>query len=129
MSFSIEYANTILTDMFPNSGFLALFSTIATEASSGTELAFADGYTRKQGLLLADWWDVASGGQIVNTQTIRWTATGAWLDIEGFGLFDQSSMGVRFFQKEFAEALHVSSGETFNFAPGDLVLNVRSYGP
>lgn len=129
MSFSIEYANTILTDMFPNSAFLALFSSSPTEASSGTELAFVDGYTRKQGLILANWWGTASGGQIVNTQTVRFTATDDWLGIDGLGLFDQSSMGVRHFQKKFTETLFVSSGESFNFAIGDIILNVRSYGP
>lgn len=129
MSFSVEYANQILTDMFPNSGFLALFTAKPTESSSGTELPVAEGYLRDSGIAsLSATWSVPSGGQIANVQPIQFSSEGEWGEIVSIGHFDQRSMGIRNFQGEIPETTIVTSGETLTFATGDIVFTVRSCG-
>lgn len=129
MSFSVEYANQVLIDTFPNSGYIALFSGKPTESSSGTELAVADGYIRESGIVEANpTWSVPSGGQMTNVQAIQFTSTDDWLGVTAIGHFDQRSMGIRTFQQDLPETIQISSGETFSFAAGDIVFTVRSCG-
>jgi len=130
MAFSFPAGNNILNATVnnsaynPSSRYFALFSTVPSESSSGTELPYANGYTRRgfDGIFT-----VASGNYLENTATIVWSATGVWsAAVVGIGQFDAGSAGTRIWQHTLTSSILVDSGDSVTWVAGRMALAVVS---
>jgi hypothetical protein len=93
--------------------YVALFTSVPTDSTSGTEVTYANGYARKGVAPGSANWGVSSGGQIANVAVIQFAqATDSWGTVYGYGVFDTGSGGNRISQNSFGGgALTVNSGE------------------
>jgi hypothetical protein len=94
-SFSDYYENSVLDTLFGSTTYLALCTTVPTDASTGATLVECDytGYARKA-ILSTDMGD-ASSGAITNTNAITFDACtgGTPDDVVGWAVCDNASTG------------------------------------
>lgn len=103
----------------PATIYVALFTVAPTDAGGGTEVS-GGSYARTSFTLAA-----SSGGASSNSATITFpTATGSWGTVVAFGVFDASTSGNLLFWADLAANKSVSSGETAEFASGELDVSV-----
>lgn len=104
--------------------FVALFTSMPT-AVDQTDWVELDenggiGYTR-----IAVTWSGAGGGagfsaEAHSDEAVSATATGDWVDILGYGIFDSSSGGNLIYYQTFASSITVPTGQKLLFQAGDL---------
>jgi len=129
MSLGIYAMNAVLNSTFTGSSwtvashYVALFTVVPDNTTSGTELSYANGYARAG----ADAWTAASGGLVANNGTIQFAqATDNWGAVYGWAIFDQGSAGNRIHQGSLTGAVTINSGHQFSFATDDLQLTFTS---
>jgi hypothetical protein len=100
----------------PTNIYVALFTVAPTDAGGGTEVS-GGSYARVQ----CNTWDAASGGASANTGAITFPqATANWGTVVAFALFDAVSGGNMLAWGDLAVSKAVDSGDTAEFAAGDL---------
>ena len=129
MGFSRYAQNRILTATFHgstyqiNSAYVALFTTVPSDSTSGTEVS-GNGYARV-GAPISSYWSPASGGAVVNSLTVTFPqATAAWGNLYGWGIFNGSGAADRVFQGSLQAPVTISSGDTFSFTAGDITFTI-----
>lgn len=99
---------------------VGLFTAAPSDAGGGVEVS-GGGYVRKA-TAGADW-GAAAGGSIANAVAMRFvTATAAWGTVTHFGIFDAASGGNLLRWAALATSKVIGSGDTGEFAAGQLVL-------
>jgi hypothetical protein len=99
----------------PTAVYAALFTTAPTDAGGGTEVSTGS-YAR-----VAITFGAASGGASANSAAITFpTASGSWGTIVAMAFFDASTVGNMLGWADLAVNKAVGSGDTAEFAIGDL---------
>ena len=129
MGFSRYAQNRILTATFHgstyqiNSAYVALFTTVPSDLTSGTEVS-GNGYARV-GAPISSYWNPASGGVVVNSLAVSFPqATAAWGNIYGWGVFNASGVADRVFQGSLQAPVTINSGDQFSFTAGDMMFTI-----
>lgn len=124
-SFSNYWANEVLNHLFgksvytPPAIYVALSTTDPGESGSGLNEPGGNGYARAH--TVAGDWNAANAGLLDNTNAIAFNvATGDWGLITHFALFDAAAMGNMLAHGALTDAKNIGSGDTVQFAPGDL---------
>lgn len=119
MSFSDYLENVVLDYIFSSTVYAALSTADPLDDGSGIAEPVGNGYTRKS-VLTTDWF-AASGGTKSNQNAIIFNeASGAWGAITHFALFDALSGGNILASGALTAPVSPISGETPQFAAGDL---------
>lgn len=114
--------NELLDHVFRNSAYsqpatvyVALYTAAPSDSGGGTEVSTGS-YART-----AVTFGAASGGAIANSGAVTFPqATGNWGTITHFGIFDASSSGNLLAWAALSASKVVNSGDTAEFAVGDL---------
>ena len=124
-SFSDYLENAALSHVFrnaplasPSAVYLALFTAAPTDAGGGTEVS-AGGYARQ-----AVTFGAPSGGEIANTASVGFTASGAAFgSVVAVGYFDAATAGNMLAWAPITSA-SVGDGDTINFPSGQLTISL-----
>ena len=102
----------------PANVYVALYSTVSTVSTSGTELT-GNGYSRQLVTFGA-----AVDGNIASNAAVTFSATGnAWLPAVSVGIMDASTAGnVLYFQNGVPRTVPVD--ETLTYATGDITISI-----
>jgi hypothetical protein len=102
----------------PATVYVALYSTVNTPTTAGTELS-GDGYARQSATFSA-----ANVGVIASNVAVTFTSTGnAWVSAVSVGITDASTAGnVLYYQNGAVKA--VPAGETLTFATGEITVSI-----
>jgi hypothetical protein len=124
-SFSNHWENVILDHLFgkgnyaPPAIYVGLSTSDPTESGIGLNEPGGNGYSRVQ-TTEADW-NVAIDGFLDNAAAITFdAATGDWGTVTHFALFDTVSAGNMLAYGTLTQAKVIGSGDTVQFASGDL---------
>jgi len=124
-SFSNYWENEILDHLFgkstysPPTIYVALSAADPGESGSGLSEPTGNGYARAQ--TSASDWNTADGGLLDNAGAIEFNAaTGDWGTMTHFALFDAETAGNMLAYGALSQAKTVNSGDTVEFAAGDL---------
>jgi len=110
--------HVLLTGAFtqPSNLYVALYTAAPTDAGGGTEVS-GGSYARVQ----HESWDAASSGASENTGAITFPqATGDWGTVVAVGIFDASTAGNLLMWADLSANKAIDSGDTAEFADGDL---------
>lgn len=129
MGFSRYAQNGILSATFHgstyhiNSAYVALFTTVPSDSTSGTEVS-GNGYARV-GAPISSYWSPASGGVVINSIAITFPqATAAWGNLYGWGVFNGSGVADRIFQGSLQSPVSIDSGDQFSIIAGDITFTI-----
>ena len=127
-SFSDYLEQQILNHIFRNTAiftppanvYLALFTAAPSDSGGGTEVT-GGSYARKAVSTTTQWNAPGVGGLTdnINAQAFV-TATASWGTITHFAIFDAASAGNLLFHGALTASKVVGSGDTIQFAAGDL---------
>ena len=127
-AFSDYLEQAILNHIFRNTAiftppanvYLALFTAAPSDSGGGTEVT-GGSYARKAVSTTGQWSAPGVGGLTdnINAQAFV-TATANWGTITHFGIFDAASAGNLLFHGALTASKVVNSGDTIQFAAGDL---------
>lgn len=122
-----DYAENLLANFLcnaqtatrPSARYLALFSAAPSDAGGGTEVT-GSGYARQ-----AITFGAASGGQVANTSTHTFTASGGnWGTITHFAVFDALTTGNMLFYGAATTPRTINDGESLTVAADAVTLTV-----
>ena len=104
----------------PANVYLALFTAAPSDSGGGTEVT-GGSYARKAVSTTSQWSAPGVGGLTdnINAQVFP-TATASWGTVTHFGIFDAATAGNLLFHGALTVSKTVGSGDTFQFAAGDL---------
>ena len=104
----------------PANVYLALFTAAPSDSGGGTEVT-GGSYARKAVSTTSQWSAPGVGGHTdnINAQAFP-TATASWGTVTHFGIFDAATAGNLLFHGALTVSKTVGSGDTFQFAAGDL---------
>ena len=104
----------------PANVYLALFTAAPSDSGGGTEVT-GGSYARKAVSTTSQWSAPGVGGLTdnINAQAFP-TATASWGTVTHFGIFDAATAGNLLFHGALTVSKTVGSGDTFQFAAGDL---------
>ena len=128
-SFSNYLEDELLDHIFgkgsytPPTIYVALSTSDPLDNGSGLTEPSGSGYARVQ--TAGTDWNAASGGAIDNANAITFSeATGNWGTITHFALMDAASGGNMLVHGVLSESKSISSGDTAEFAAGDLDISL-----
>jgi hypothetical protein len=124
-SFSDHWENEILDHLFGKGNYTAptiyVGLSTADPGDDGTGLSEPSGSGYARVVTSASDWNVASGGALDNANAIEFAeATGSWGTVTHFALFDASSGGNLLAHGALTQSKTIASGDTGQFAVGDL---------
>ncbi len=104
----------------PANVYLALFTAAPSDSGGGTEVT-GGSYARKAVSTTSQWNAPGVGGLTdnINAQAFA-TATANWGTVTHFGIFDAATAGNLLFHGALTASKVVNSGDTIQFAAGDL---------
>lgn len=124
-SFSSYWENEVLDHLFgkgvyvPPTIYVALSTADPGENGSGLNEPGGNGYARAQ--TVANDWNTANAGLLDNANVIAFNAaTGDWGLVTHFALFDAATTGNMLAHGALTLAKNIGSGDTVQFAAGDL---------
>jgi hypothetical protein len=124
-SFSDYWENEVLDHLFGKGNYTppTIYAGLSTadpgDDGAGLSEPSGNGYARVQ--TTEEDWNVAAGGLIDNGNAITFgAATGNWGTLTHFALFDSAVAGNMLAHGALAQAKAIGSGDTVQFAGGDL---------
>ena len=104
---------------------LGLATTPPTKSGTFSELS-ATGNYKRVAVTGNDLWSNPSGGSIYNVSAISFgAATSTWVPISGWGIFDQSGIGLgNMLYCSAASGKTIGQGDTYQFSSGTLSVNM-----
>lgn len=100
----------------PTTVYMALFTTIPTDANIGTEPPGSAGYARQ-----AVTFDVPAGGSVQNLSTVTFgPATVSWGQVRWVGIYDAATAGNLLFWGSLASPKDIGVGQSLVFAAGEV---------
>lgn len=128
-----DYAENIILDhafgrtTFTSSAnlYVGLSTTTITDAGGNITEPSGGAYARVEIANNKTTWTTASGGSISNAITITFaSATSAWGTITDMFISDSSSAGNIYVYDDLTTSKAVTNGDTVQFNPGDLTINL-----
>jgi hypothetical protein len=131
-SFADYLENAVLDHVFGKSTltagaslYVGLSTTTITDAGANITEPSAGAYARVAVTNNKTTWTTASGGSISNAITIAFAAaTSAWGTVTDMFLSDSSAAGNIYVYDDLTVSKAVTSGDTVQFVPGDLTINL-----
>lgn len=128
MPFSEGFRNGMLGYAFGQSAYLLTpvwvglsLASPGADGSGFSEVPFANAYDRFQLTNVPGDWTTPAAGVVSNANAITFpTATGAWGEIYGYGLFDAATGGNMFAWSDLQTTKVIGDADTASFGPGAL---------
>jgi hypothetical protein len=96
---------------------LLLMATAGSNTANGTETTNGNGYTTGGKTMGSPAFGNPSGGVLTSSNSVSWTATGAWSAILGIEIWDNAATKLRYLQGTIT-SVTLANGNTLNFASG-----------
>jgi hypothetical protein len=109
---------------------LRLLTAQGSNTANGTEATGVNcpGYTALGSTLGSQFCGAPSAGQSSNTNSVSWSATGAWATITSIEIWDTAATPLRYLQGALsANITGVANGDTVQFAAASITANASTW--